>query len=549
MTALIAALILGQGSAAAAPKGPVVGPTLPSGCNEAVLAASLKVQERLEAGDFEGAKALFRLLPKNVIRLGWDATSIPANLRVSYAAARDRVIKTWEQNFSGSKIEVVDYKKGMRPPPMVAITFVPSIPPREGEALPVGAAEFFSESPDEPRLEYVIGLQRGNPAAPTDFVDVHNEIAHALTRYYGVERTVVVGSYSARTDLPASKLANPSPYDRLQVQAILDACSLLAKHLMKQEKIVAARPKIHFDPAKFDLGEATQGDIVKFKLQITNLGNAPLVIRAMPDCSCMAAARVAPIEPGESRLVPAQVDLHDVAGSFDKHIVLYSNDIDKTVTFLPVHIQSNPLYRLISENDGNVLMQDGGVKTKVFLVLPEASPLKPIGARFDGVDAKVSFQPWSGKLADPSKGEPERERKGYVFDLEISDQIAPGRSTGTLWVKTDHPLFKEIYVNLFIQRGIVALPDQIRMGEIPNAPRRAAFLVSRPGRPFKITSLAADTPFLKISHAPSENGWEYRVNVQYDGRAALGMLRAVVSVHTDDPKQPVIQVPFEAIVQ
>jgi len=528
---------------------PPFGPTLPAGCNEAFLQLSLNVQEKIAAGDFAKAKALHKMLPKNSITLAWDEASIPAPLRAAYAAARDRLVDTWQRSFNGSKIEVVPYKKGMSPAPQIAITFVDSIPIRSGDAFPPGGVPFFSESPDEPRLEYVISRTRGNPAVPSDFADVHNEIAYALCQYYGLERTPLNSSFSSRIEVPTARLNTPSNHDRLLVQAVLDSNALLAKYLMKEQRIVVARPKIHFDPPAFELGTAMQGQIVPFKIQITNLGNAPLTVRAIPDCSCVSAERTAPIEPGESRLVKGQVDLREATGLIDKNLILFSNDPEKTSTFLPVRIQSVPLYRFITENGGNVLMNPGGAKTRVYLIFTEGSKMTASAVRFEGIEATAVMKPWEGLLADPEGNEGEKPRKGFAIDLNISDQLAPGRSTGTLWVQTDNPQYREIYTNLFVQKGIIALPDEIRLGQIPASPRRAAFLVSRPGKPYRITKVEADVPFLQVTAQAVRGEWEYRVTVQFDGKAAPGFLNATISVHTDDPGQPVLKVPFNAIIQ
>jgi hypothetical protein len=545
LIALVAAIALAQ--AGPTPKAPV-GPTLPPGCNEAFLSLAIRVQERLEAGDFAGAKSLYAMLPKTSITLAWDAASIPAAMRPSFESARDRAVKTWENWFPGWKVTVVPYTKGMKPPPQIVVTFVPSIPAQAGEALPRGAASFFSEDPLEPRLEHVVSLSRGNPVAQTEFAEVHNEVGYALAQYYGVERTPGLGTYSSRTELSVTRLNTVASSDKLQVQAILDSCSLLAKHLMKQERIVVARPKLHFDPTSFDLGMANQGERIPFKMQVTNVGNAPLVVRAIPDCSCVSAIRPNPIEPGESRLLTSLVDLQEVTGEFDKNLILYSNDPERTSTFLPVRVKSRPAYRFFPANEGNVLMEAGGAKTKVVFALPEGSTLKALATRFDGIEAKVGLKPWTGRLDDPEMKDIAYQ-KGYEVEVSLSDQIAPGRSTGTLWIQTDNPKFREVYVNLFVQKGIVALPDQIRLGEIAASPRRAGFLLSRPGREFKITRVSADVPYLEVSHQPVRENWEHRINVQFNGKAPPGILTAVVTVQTDDPTQPVIRVPYHAIVQ
>ena len=58
-----------------------------------------------------------------------------------------------------------------------------------------------------------------------------------------------------------------------------------------------------------------------------------------------------------------------------------------------------------------------------------------------------------------------------------------------------------------------------------------------------------DSPFLSVELQPAKEDWEYRLTVKFDGRAAPGPLKATVTVRTNDPEQPVIKVPFQAMVR
>ena len=152
-------------------------------------------------------------------------------------------------------------------------------------------------------------------------------------------------------------------------------------------------------------------------------------------------------------------------------------------------------------------------------------------------------------MADPELNEGPLPRKGFVFDLKIADKIAPGRNVGSLHILTDHPKYKEIIANQWIQAGIVASPDRVLMGEIPAAPRRSGFLLTQPKRAFKIESLSVDNPFLSVSRQPGRGDWEYRIIIQFDGKAAPGPLDAVITIRTDSATQPVIKVPVSAMVR
>ena len=552
MIALLAVLALGQATQAPSPKpetGPILGPMIPAGCNAAFQEAALHMQERLEQGDFEGAGKVYKALPKLNINIGWDDSKVPVNLRPSFAEARDRALTLWARSYPKGEIKVFPFKKNASSPYQIVVTFVDSLPAKAEDPVPPAAVHFFSEDPAEPRLEVVLSLKRGHPSVSTDFVDIHNEVAYALIQYLGVERSLVFGSFSGRTELPMSNFAIPSIAERIQVNENIAACDQLAKAVLKKQRLIPARPKIHLDPVVIDAGKATQGDLVKFNFQVTNTGNAPLQVKAIPDCSCIASQRNSVLDPGETKLIAAQIDLTEVVGDFDKSILVYSNDIEKTVYRMPVKVYSKPLFRVFSENDGNVLMTKGGVHQKVYLVVPEGANLTATSAFFKGIDTDVTMKPWQGELADPEMKEGPLPRKGYVFDLKISDQIAPGRSMGTLHILTDHPKYKEILANQWVQAGIVASPERVLLGEIPAAPRRSGFLLAQPKKAFKIESMSVDSPFLTVSQQPGRGDWEHRIIIQFDGKAAPGPLEALITIRTDNPSQPIIKVPLSAMVR
>lgn len=552
LISLIAALVLGQGAPAQRPPEDdklLAAPILQAGTHASFQRAFLKVVEKLEQGAFDDAERLRGALPRLDFTLAWDDSELPANVRGLYAEARDKALKTWSGKFPKCEIKVVPFKKGATPAPGLAISFVKSIPPQAEDPMPPGAVHFYSDDPAEPRVECVISLSRGRPSVPVDFVDVHNEVAYALSQYYGIERSLTFGAFSARTDVPAASLVQPGLSDLTLAKGNVDAVEKLGQAIQKKQRMAATRPEIHIDPLVLDAGEANQGDLVPLRIQITNNGSGPLHIRAMPDCSCVSVMRGGMLAPGETRAFPAQIDLTEVVGLLDKSIVVYSNDFDKTVTRIPVRVRSKPLYRLIAENDGFVVVEKGGVTHKVYLLIPEGFAMKPRSAFFQGIEATVTFKPWSGTLADPELNEPPASRKGYVFEIKIPDEVPPGQTIGNLFIDTDHPKLSRLQANLVLQSGIQALPDQIYYGEIPAAPRRSIFLLSRPLKGFKIVSASADTPFFKVSFEPTKSNWEYRFTVLFDGKAVSGPLASIITIKTDDPRQPEIRVPITASIR
>ena len=93
------------------------------------------------------------------------------------------------------------------------------------------------------------------------------------------------------------------------------------------------------------------------------------------------------------------------------------------------------------------------------------------------------------------------------------------------------------------------MPDQVYMGEIAASPRRAGFLLSRPGKGFGIVSIKSSNPSLTFTHVAVRDKWEHLVTVQFDGKAPFGVLNAMIEVETDDPNQRKILVPLQAVVR
>jgi hypothetical protein len=550
MTWVLAALALAQGAATPGPTAddrPLLGPLIAAGASEEFIRACLTVEEKLEAGDFAAASALLARLPKPKFTMAWDDSGVPEGLRPSFAEARDRALQTWARSVPNFEVQVVPHRKD-RPADLI-VTFVPSIPARPGEAIPPAAAHFFSDDPAEPRLEAVLSLNRGSPAVPTEARDIHNEVAYAVVQYLGVGRSLSFGTFSGRTELPSSTLSLATTPDRLLATQNAAVVAQLARAIEKKQKVIPTRPSLHMDPVGFDGGQAKQGDQVRFNIQATNNGNAPLALKLQADCSCVHTLGASLLHPGETKLLPVLIDLTEVAGTLDKSIMIYSNDPEKVQYRMPVKVHSEPAYRFLFPDSAHVLMQKGGVTHRVILAVAEGVTLQPLAARFDGIEATVGFKPWSGELPDPVLNEPSKPRKGYELLIDVSDQIPPGRSSGTLHVLTDNETFKRIYTNLTVQFGIVALPEQVRLGDIPNAPRRGSFLVSRPKKGFKIVKVTSTSPHLSATVEAVKENWEYRIHVQFDGKAIPGHLDAVLTVHTDDPSQPKIDVPFQAWVK
>ena len=131
----------------------------------------------------------------------------------------------------------------------------------------------------------------------------------------------------------------------------------------------------------------------------------------------------------------------------------------------------------------------------------------------------------------------------------VAPNLPPGRLTMTLEIQTDSEVFKTIYLPVNVQRGIVAVPLSAYFGSVGKEPARASVVITRPGQPYKVIRAVSDTDWIVASVEPYRPGTEYKIVATYTGKGPIGVFHGTIKVYTDDPKQPVIDVPFEGTVR
>ncbi|MBI5708241.1 MAG: DUF1573 domain-containing protein [Armatimonadetes bacterium] len=529
---------------------PIVAPDLPAGANEYFLRAAVRVEELLSKSDFAGARAALGQLPKTAIKIDWDDSKAPKARRAEFTEARDRALKAWKR-------AVPDLKWSIGKPADLRFSFEPTLPPNDDTPTPAGAVRFFSESPKDPRIETVLALKRGPKALVCEATDVFNEVGFTLASYYGLSRSLGAGTFTTRIESSSLRPNTVNNREAALTKQVLATVEMLRRAVQTKTPIAVARAEIRVDPMEVRGGEALQGDIVGLSLQVTNVGTAPLRLRVEPDCGCVVAGQPGIVATGGTALVQLKVDTTEFVGELHKKVLLHTNDPERPTVLVPIRMNVKALYRFLSPN-GNVALlgANGGLHTVYFIPTP-GSGLELEDADISGVEASLTVTPWEGVLADPDMNEPEKPRKGYRIVIDYGAGLPMGRSFSTLIVKTNSATAlrkngdKFEYLNrpIQVQNGILAMPESLNAGEIERSPKRFSFSITRPNSGFKIVRLQSDSPFLTLSAAPTREDWEYRVTVQYDGKSDYGMLRATLTITTDDKRQPKIVVPFRAVVR
>jgi hypothetical protein len=308
--------------------------------------------------------------------------------------------------------------------------------------------------------------------------------------------------------------------------------------------IEPAKPKLFMDPMSYRGTPVRQGDAAQFSIQLSNLGNAPLQVSLIPDCTCLSLRPIPPIKPGDTVLVPVFVNTVDFTGDLAKRIEVLSNDVEKPTRTFQFDMRVEPLWQFHNpRGDIVVAAEQGATSFDLFLLLAEGVKLSLASLDILGVNGVVSAVPFRGNV--PGKG----QASGYKIGVKLDEALPAGRSIGNVVVRTTDERFPAIEYGFSVQKGIVALPESVYFGEIGRSERTATFRVSRPGKAFRITRIESDSPHLSATWTKATNNDDWVVTVVFDGKALIGRFAAVLTLATDDPRQPRLQVPVQARIR
>lgn len=521
----------------------IYGPTLPIGASAEIGQTFAAIEEPLSQGQFDAAAAKLRLLPSLTVSYAWDDSKIPAGQRTQLAEARDAALKMWAANVPG-----LSFKKGDKP--QIKFSFEPVLSQSEESGMPRGIALFYSDELAKPRLEAVIGLKRGNPLELTNDVSMHNEVVFAVGSYLGVTQTPFGGAGMGRVDFQSPSRSSLTAFELGIVSHIQEAAKELTLAVKKKRKLFPTRPRADVEPKVMERGPVVQGTPIEFSIQLYNSGQGPLVYQVVPDCGCISVSPGGTLTSNSAGKVSVWVNTAEIAGEFSKHLLVITNDVENPIQKVLVKVKTIPRYRFLSDvGPVAIVSEDSGLDMNLYLVTPTGNPLKIESLKTTGNPATATFEPWKGDLADPDLNETSKPREGYRIKIHVGQPEVSGRSALGIIVKTSDPVYSELRYTVFVQKGIAVLPGSLYFGEIGKEERRGTIVLTRPGKPFKVTNVEVDSANVTAKATMTRGDWEYRIAVTYNGKSEPGDLRATITVTTDDPKQGKIRIPVTAIVK
>lgn len=301
-----------------------------------------------------------------------------------------------------------------------------------------------------------------------------------------------------------------------------------------------AAPSIEVMEPTMDGGTVEEGTAIKLQFVVRNTGSADLELtRVKPDCGCSIARWEKLIAPGKEGTIDAEMHTEHFRGRVTKGFTVFSNDPLKPQLRLTLTAQVMPLVNVTPGRAAMLAVEDGPVSMEFTIERNGGRAMKIVDLVPNAAFVKGEWE------ALPGEGR-------YKVKVTATGETPPGRNVVPFVVKTDLPKAGMISLVLTVDRGIVSTPPMVFFGLLLKdlkEPRQAAVTVTRLKGGFHVKEATVDDPKVQARLQTVRDGAEYLVTVTYAGGWEPGIIRKTLTITTDDPKQPVITVPVQAVVQ
>jgi hypothetical protein len=314
------------------------------------------------------------------------------------------------------------------------------------------------------------------------------------------------------------------------------AWSLLVGGVLGLAAPAAAQPT--FEERNKDLGSASRGSVLEYKVKLTNNYDKELRVASVrTSCGC-ATASVSKntLAPGESTFLTVRIDTNKYAGSrtftiyttFDRPryeessitVSAFSRDdlmLSPTVLdFGTVRAGSEPSVR-------TTLTYSGGNRNwKITDILNDNGYLQPTLEEISRRSGNIS----------------------YRLTVKLRNDLPPGSWHADLWLDTTDTAASKIRVPLKVEvlPVLTASPERLDFGRIGKAGQLEKKVVLRGAEPFKVTKIEGLEPNIEVTGASDDPKEMQVLSIRYKAGDHPGEIEKRLKIFTDLKKDNVVEV-------
>ena len=312
-----------------------------------------------------------------------------------------------------------------------------------------------------------------------------------------------------------------------------------------------AGPEALLPESQVDLGRIRADRKTEHSFTVSNSGSEALEIRNVRLKGQGFKARLPKgIPPGESRFITLSLEPVSLIGEWDWEVSFETNDPDnplihyKVKAFIYPPIEVEPAPRVFFS-----LYDDESAFRRLEIVNHKSRPLEI--TRLESLGSH--FLPELETL-EPGKR--------FQLTVTVPETVDPGRFQEALLLHSDDPdrPVIRIAVNVLVKEDLSAFPERIDFGWLSLEKLKAqpavialltqTILIRSRNDDFSVTSVESEHPFLTVSRNPGNRAKVVQVDVGLDPeKLTPGPIGGVLTVATDHPRYPEIEIPLSGIVQ
>jgi hypothetical protein len=306
----------------------------------------------------------------------------------------------------------------------------------------------------------------------------------------------------------------------------------------------ASQPKaVAVEPIK-DFGSIPKGDKVNHDFEIRNEGSSTLEITdARPGCGCTVASFDKSVAPGKSGRVHVVFDSGSFNGPVAKGVTVYTNDPANPQIELTLRAKVEPYIAVKPGYARYSIVRGEGKEGTIVQTLyaPDGSPMDVVKVDSPFPYLKVGFR-------EAQEGErlSDVKVKQWRVETTLSSEAPVGPLAGMVTVHTNHAKQKlvEIPVSGFVRPVLAVTPPKADFGRIElKQPHRRSFSVKNfATEPIKVISVDPPGQGFEAKVESLEEGRNYVVRLTLDPGLPKGPFHKQLTIHTDSPKSPILEV-------
>ena len=317
--------------------------------------------------------------------------------------------------------------------------------------------------------------------------------------------------------------------------AFLGSCSLNQAFSDEHEN----SPDIRFEEREYDFGFAGQQEQIIYDFRFVNGGDGTLMIEAAKS-SCGCIATVVPnkeVLPGAAGIVRVSFQTGNYKGEQARTVVVHSNDPDepelelKVTGVIETDIAIQPEFLYFGDVD------KGKSITKTVRLIQIGN--KPI--ELERVDAVDKF--FSTRVSPFD----DKRHKGFEIDVTLKPDVPVGLFTElmTLNVNLRKRPRIDVPVSGYVLGSIRAKPRTVSLATTEKGGSAAGkTIVTSIGREnFNILKVVSEPPCISTEITPLRDKRAFEIHLKANVSELVGNRGGRIIIHTDDPRQSLIEVP------